>query len=232
MCFVTYIPLDTGFLLGSNRDEHTGRERARPPAQTRLSGKKVLMPVDGKAGGTWIALREDGVTLVLLNGAFENHDRKPAYRHSRGIIIPQLMHDQDPGAAFAAMYLQDIEPFTLLQINGKPSLWRWDGHELHGENPNPLQALCLSSATLYNEHQQALRAKWFSEFLLRKKPVHAEDLLQWLSTGGHGPAETDIVLKRTDGIETVSSTVVQVTGGVRQMLYRDGIEKRRKAFDR
>jgi hypothetical protein len=221
MCFVAYIPIKDGFILGSNRDEHRGRAAASPPNQITLGGNKVLMPVDGKAGGTWIALREDGVALVLLNGAFENHERKPSYRHSRGIIIPQMMREDQPSLAFEAMNLQDIEPFTLLAIHGLPSLWRWDGNALQRENPDPGKTLCISSATLYHQQQQAIRAGWFFDFVSMDSSIHAKGLLHWLSTGGYGPQDTDIVLNRQDGIRTVSSTVVSVCKKERQMLYRD-----------
>ena len=231
MCFVAYIPLDHGFLLGSNRDEHISRPAASMPKQVMLSGKRVLMPVDGKAGGTWIALREDGVAMVLLNGAFVNHKRKPAYRHSRGIIIPQLMHDENPGPAFETMNLQGIEPFTLLLIDGNPLLWRWDGNALHGDNPDPGKPLCLSSPTLYNEGQQAMRSQWYFDFLSGEKMMNADGLLQWLTTGSDGDAHTSIVLKRTDGMETISSTVVSVGPGDRHMLYSDNMGKRMAAIE-
>ena len=221
MCFVVYIPNQDGFLLGSNRDEHAGRKPALPPREISLPGGSMLMPVDGKAGGTWMALRNDGVAMVLLNGAFINHERKPVYRQSRGLIIPQLMQAHDPLVAMHALDLEGMEPFTVMAHHDQLKVWRWDGNSLHEEWPDPSAALCISSATLYNRGQQQMRADWFTGFLKEEKALHAHGLLQWLSTGGHGPDDTDIVLKRQDGIRTVSSTVLSVTKIERQMLYRD-----------
>jgi hypothetical protein len=221
MCFVAYIPVRDGFILGSNRDEHLGRLAATPPKQVMLGGKKVLMPVDGKAGGTWIALRDDAVTMVLLNGAFINHLHKPPYKHSRGLIIPQLMEEPDPVAASAQMSLDGIEPFTLLIINNQPFVRRWDGEILNTETPDPYRPFCLSSATLYNENQQLLRSQWFFDWIHKESNPEAERLLHWMGIGGFGASDTDILLRRADGIQTVSHTVVQVLSGSLQMLYRD-----------
>ena len=194
MCFVGFIPVEGGFLLGSNRDEHIGRTPALPPGEFPLLGGSMLMPVDGRAGGTWVALRSDGAAMVLLNGAFMNHERKPAYKQSRGVIIPQLMRAPDPLAAIHTLDLTDMEPFTLVAYQEKLMMWRWDGAILHEQMPDPSTGLCISSATLYNHPQQLLRAGWFADYVEREKGLHACALLEGVSSGGFGAEDTDFVL--------------------------------------
>ncbi|NDC40852.1 MAG: hypothetical protein EBZ77_04755, partial [Chitinophagia bacterium] len=55
MCTVTYLPLDNGHILTSNRDEQLLRQAAAPPELIEGKTGGILFPRDGKAGGTWIA---------------------------------------------------------------------------------------------------------------------------------------------------------------------------------
>lgn len=222
MCFVSYIPGQDGFLLGSNRDEHRDRKTAGLPMVLETAAGRVVMPLDGKAGGTWIALREDGTAVVLLNGAFENHQRQPSYRHSRGLIIPEIMQQPDPQYAFEKFNLYNLEPFTLVMA-GSTFLteWRWDGEKLHHKPLQTKGLYCWSSATLYDAGQQSVREHWFRQAIGAGEITDAETLLRWQSTGGYGPKNTDIVLDRADRIGTVSTTVVSVFKNTLQMAYQD-----------
>ncbi len=221
MCFVSFIPQKSGFLLGSNRDEHKGRQTASVPRVFESGHLEWIMPVDGKAGGSWIALRNDGIALVLLNGAFENHVRQPAYRHSRGLIIPYILQSSNPNESFAAFNLMDIEPFTLIIVVDGITEWRWDGEQLHRHLPDANMPQCWSSATLYDADQQSIRKQWFLDAIEREDIHNAETLLEWQTTGGYGSRETDIVLNRADGIGTVSTTVLTSSENVLQMMYED-----------
>ncbi len=179
------------------------------------------MPADGKAGGTWIALREDGISAVLLNGAFVNHERQPSYRHSRGLIIPNIMQQPNPAAAFEDFRLDNLEPFTLIMAGWVMMEWRWDGEYLHRRKLHREETYCWSSATLYNDGQQMLREKWFTEALAKGDITGADSLMRWQSTGGYGAKNTDIVLQRDDNIATVSTTVVSVHKNKLAMAYLD-----------
>jgi Transport and Golgi organisation 2 len=221
MCFVSYIPHQDGFLLGSNRDEHRDRKPAILPKIIETAPGLVVMPLDGKAGGTWIALRNDGISAVLLNGAFINHQRAATYRHSRGLIIPEIMQAENPALAFEKFNLQHLEPFTLVFAGFQLIEWRWDGELLHRKDLSNDQSFCWSSATLYDGVQQNIRENWFRQAISSGQISDADSLLKWQSTGGYGPKSTDIVLDREDRIGTVSTTVVAVFKNTLQMAYQD-----------
>lgn len=221
MCFVSFIPHNDGFLLGSNRDEHRDRKPALLPEVLETSPGLVAMPLDGKAGGTWIALRNDGIAAVLLNGAFINHQRAASYRHSRGLIIPEIMQASNPALAFRQFNLLNLEPFTLIMAGFQLTEWRWDGALLHSKELPADQSFCWSSATLYDGVQQKLRETWFRQAMGNGQISSADTLLKWQSTGGYGPKNTDIVLDREDGIRTISTTVVSVFKNTLEMAYQD-----------
>ncbi len=223
MCFVSYISIPKGYLLGSNRDEHIMRKPAQPPAKqrTEAKGAKYLSPMDGKAGGTWIGSREDGWSMVLLNGAFEPHVSQPPYRHSRGLIIPKLFEQDHPGQAWNEFRLERLEPFTLILTNGL-ELWemRWDGEKRYQRLLDSRLPHSWSSATLYNTEQRQVRGSWFQTWLHAVHVPDAEALKAFHQTPS-GPESFSIQLKRPDGMETVSTTIVACTGQHLQMLYAD-----------
>jgi len=84
MCTVSFIPVGGKLFISSNRDEKRSRKIALPPAQYEYNELKFVFPKDADAGGTWIAVKENGDAAVLLNGAFINHIAEPPYRKSRG----------------------------------------------------------------------------------------------------------------------------------------------------
>ena len=114
MCTVTYIPAKEKIFIASNRDEKSGRFPAIPPQEYEFVSGKVYFPKDKNAGGTWIAVHENGNAIVLLNGGFEFHESIPPYRKSRGLILLDLVQHDSPFDFFRSISLEDIEPFTLV----------------------------------------------------------------------------------------------------------------------
>lgn len=231
MCFVSYIPLQDGYLLGSNRDENKLRKAAVEPQRVQFEDYFALMPRDGKAGGTWIAARNDGWTAVLLNGAFVPHKATPPYRHSRGAIIPQLMEVARPDLLMADLDLDRVEPFTLL-IAGPLLLkeWRWDGKAKFENQLDPQQAHCRSSVTLYNPEQEKIRESWFQEAVTNLPVNSRETLFGFHNLRNMGERHFDIMVERPDGIETVSTTIVSSLAGEIQMEYCDYLSGFRKVM--
>lgn len=230
MCFVSYIPVQDGYLLGSNRDENRLRKVAIEPQKVQFDDYFVLMPRDGKAGGTWIAARNDGYTAVLLNGAFVPHVATPPYRHSRGAIIPQLMGAAHPDIAMTAIDLEGIEPFTLL-IAGPALLreWRWDGKKKFEKQLDAQVAHCRSSVTLYNPHHEKVRESWFQDAVKDFPINNSESLFRFHSLKNMGERHFDILVERPDGIQTVSTTVVSSFPGEIKMEYCDYLDGNRTA---
>jgi hypothetical protein len=183
---------------------------------------ELLLPRDRKAGGTWIAARADGYTLVLLNGAFKPHISKPPYRLSRGAIIPAIMQAQFPEIAFTDFYLENIEPFTLIIAKDNYlEEWRWDGQAKYHNLLNASIAHCWSSVTLYADWQIRFREKWFlsaAELNFMQLP---ENLMVWHGRKGRGAPDYDIILKRTGGLVTVSTTIVEKLNNKISMRYCD-----------
>src|SRR4051812_680580 len=96
MCTVTYIPVGEKRFITSNRDEKIFRKKASPP-QPYLHGKiSLIYPKDGEAGGSWIALNENGNVAVLLNGGFEKHTPEPSYKRSRGLVFLDIIEHTSP----------------------------------------------------------------------------------------------------------------------------------------
>lgn len=222
MCFVSYVPLPNGYLLGSNRDENKNRIPALAPQRIETESGYVLMPRDGKAGGTWIGAREDGWSVVLLNGAFTLHIANPPYRHSRGAIIPAMMKAGQPDTVFNDLDLHNIEPFTLIIAGpGQLQECRWDGTHKFQKQLNPESTFCWSSATLYNKDQQQTRESWFLETFQKDEIVNIQTLRDFHATAGKGDPQVDIMLSRPDGIITVSTTIVRKYADKVQMDYCD-----------
>src|SRR5690349_5416050 len=128
MCTVTFIPLKDTIILTSNRDEKYSRKQALPPQQFEHNGGGIIYPKDADAGGTWIAMNEDGNAAVLLNGAFVKHVPMPPYNKSRGQVLLELIQTDRPARSFMRADLFNIEPFTLVIVDNQ-CLYecRWDG---------------------------------------------------------------------------------------------------------
>lgn len=176
MCTVTYIPTSGGVMLTSSRDEHINRAPALPPANYPAGCRSLIYPKDAQAGGTWIARRDDNSAAVLLNGGFENHNRRPHYRKSRGLVMLDVFAADEPCDYFRDVVLEDIEPFTLILLTGGILLQcTWDGENRHISDLDARKAHMWSSATLYGRDLRGKR-----EILLQK----------WLSLAGEPVQET------------------------------------------
>jgi uncharacterized protein with NRDE domain len=101
---------DAPLLVAANRDEFYARE-AVPMTVLRDTGPRVLGGRDQVAGGTWMAVNQQGVVAALTNKPAEG-GRDPAKR-SRG-EIPMLLAAQ-PSAAAAADALRAT--FTPREFN-------------------------------------------------------------------------------------------------------------------
>jgi hypothetical protein len=185
----------------------------------------VFFPQDPQAGGTWIATSENNFTLCLLNGAFEKHERKMNYRHSRGKVLLDFFEYNDV-AAFANNYnLQDIEPFTLIIVNSNSGLWldelRWDATTLHHTVIDITAPHIWSSATLYTPAVIAQRKEWFSKWIIQHKDYQQEEILKFHEFGGDGDTQNNLVMNRADKVRTLSITGIKKDSWNYTMNYRD-----------
>lgn len=223
MCTVTFVPGDNGVLLGSSRDENTGRTPALSPQWYGAAGKRLLYPRDPKSGGTWIAMGENGHTGILLNGAFIQHEYRPPYSRSRGTILPAILLHDEPLMAFRDLPLAGVEPFTLV-LYGNNTLFecRWDEKVRHIRELDAATAHIWSSATLYDETMATERRSWFNTWLAQHSTPSADALRQFHLTGGMGAdAAYAIRMERKTAMRTVSITIVALTTASASMGYTD-----------
>lgn len=164
MCLVSYIPTAHGYILSSNRDEFRDRS-AESFENIRIGKEQVLFPKDPK-GGSWVMVSDFHRVICLLNGAFENHMRKPPYRHSRGLVMKSFFEYDDAVAFFEHYNLENIEPFTMV-IMDRDRLYeyRWDGVIKHVSYLQRNEVHIWSSATLYDHSARQERTKTLLENL-------------------------------------------------------------------
>ncbi|MEP4946137.1 MAG: NRDE family protein, partial [Flavobacteriaceae bacterium] len=138
MCTVSYVPLDNGYVLTSNRDENPKRQTTLPNKIQLKNSTVIYSPIDVLKGGSWIAMDENGRTACLLNGAFLKHKPKAAYGKSRGQIVLDAFEANDFTNYTLFVFLEDIEPFTLLLL--EPNHIQklvWDGTKKHIDHLPP-----------------------------------------------------------------------------------------------
>jgi len=214
MCTVTYIPLGKdNFILTSSRDVPFAREKAFEP-KTYVDDKvKITYPKDGRAGGTWIGHSSKKRLICLLNGGFINHylTTKPntQYRKSRGIIVLDLLKENEIYSALSEVDLSNIEPFTLVIVDWNSKLqlieFVWDGARKHIKKLEQKNYI-WSSATLYDDKMKQLRKDWFSDWKINNKNK-ATSVLNFHHQAGIGDCNVDVIMKR-EKVGTVSITQV------------------------
>lgn len=221
MCTVSFIPLKDGYILTSNRDEKIYRQTAAPKVFTE-NGIKLLYPKDEKAGGTWIVAREDGTSIVLLNGAFINHIKKTNYCKSRGIILMEIIQTKFPLLYFQEMNLDNVEPFTLIIFQHKIlTEVKWDGLEKHTFDKSIKKPHIWSSSTLYNRNQKIKRKQWFEDFCKYNNPLSTDKVLSFHTNTQITNTEYGLVINREDKTRTVSITQLLLKNDKLEMTYVD-----------
>jgi Transport and Golgi organisation 2 len=222
MCTVTYIPSKEGFFLTSNRDEKIARKRAAAPALHLHDGIAMLYPRDGAAGGTWIAVTQNGNAAVLLNGAFEKHISSPPYQKSRGLVFLEIMISKEPYLHFLQIFLDNIEPFTLvLSCNNNLYECVWDGSIKHHRPLNKQLPQIWSSTTLYEDAVIQKRQQWFTGWLKGNARPSQNDILQFHQFTGDGDVQNDLLMNRDNILRTVSITGIECTASKAVVKHYD-----------
>lgn len=207
MCTVSYVFANGKTIITSNRDEKIARPNAIEPKTYLVNNKNIIFPKDQKAGGTWYAITEGATVLVLLNGAAEKHEPKPMYRKSRGLIVLDIISADSPIDAWETIYLEEIEPFTLVLFQDKKLYQlRWNEIEKSTVYLDATQNYIWSSSTLYPQEIRDKRAIWFDTFIDTKPQVNEKEMF-----GFHRYAEGDnkehgLVINRNDILKTLSIT--------------------------
>jgi len=206
MCTVSFVKKDNGeVVLTSNRDEKTHRSTI-PPKEYSIDGNKITFPKDELAGGTWIALGEQGTFCCLLNGAFEKHASKDNYRRSRGQIVLDVFRSESVETFLNKLDLENVEPFTLIiyqSTTQKLNLLVWDEKEKHISELDTNTPHFWGSATLYTKEFTDQRRLQFFELF-----KHDKGELSIFKKHSSSKTQNGFLLNNREGIETVSVTQI------------------------
>jgi hypothetical protein len=130
MCTVSFLPVQTVFVLAMNCDEKKSRVKGERPRQAR-TGRHLSLHPSEPGGGTWIGVNQRGLALALINWHAEPLNERANL--SRGIVVPHLLAAETLARAtirFASLPLQHINPFRLIaaSLSERRLLeWRWNG---------------------------------------------------------------------------------------------------------
>jgi uncharacterized protein with NRDE domain len=224
MCTVTLTSLKApnSFVLTSNRDEAPHRETLAPKIYME-EGVKMVFPKDVSAGGTWLGVSEKKRVVCLLNGAFKNHERKPPYRLSRGVVVKKLLAADDFYEAVNNFNFCGIEPFTLIAADwGNELLFSevvWDGKQVHQKELSQHTSHIWSSSPLYTSEAKALREQWF-QTLQQEKELTPETLLNFHFSAGKGDKNLGVVMDR-GFVKTKSISQIVVLEERTSFYYKD-----------
>ena len=222
MCTVTFVPAAGGYYFTSSRDEYSARPAALLPEIYEKDGHRLLYPKDPKGGGSWIAVHESGNVAVLLNGASRKHVPQAVYRHSRGLVLLEIISAISPADYFEKMQLEGIEPFTVILFDDKKLYsGKWDGRMKWMETLNPRKAQIWSSVTLYDPAAILTRENWFNQWLKGIPFPGTLDIIHFHQHGGEGDPFNNILMKRDNQLCTNSISSIRLISGSASFRYID-----------
>jgi hypothetical protein len=220
MCTVTFVPVEDGCLITSNRDEKLVRKPALPPKEYLHGASRITYPKDAQAGGTWVALKQNGDAAVLLNGGFIKHQPQPPYAQSRGIVFIDIFKDEQPVLSFTNTSLNNIEPFTLILFIDKVlTECRWDGQQKHIKHLPNNSAHIWCSVTLYSDNIIKKRERWFKSWVAGRNQITENDIYTFHRFDADEDNKNGLVMKNENGYQTVSITVLTLLDHQQKMSY-------------
>lgn len=221
MCTVSYLPLENGYILTSNRDEWKSRAAAIAPQKYHLFNQEITFPKDPLANGTWIAMSKD-YTLCLLNGAFVKHQKNPPYKLSRGLVLLDFFQYLSVEKYIREYDFNGVENFTLLIKSNTSNAFhelRWDGTVLHHKELKHTEKYIWSSCTLYTDEIIAERKNWFADWLASHPEYTQEEIIHFHTFAGNGDERNDVIMKRENGVQTVSVSSIEKRDDKLEMSY-------------
>lgn len=198
MCTISYIPLKQGFVVTDSRDEYFERKAIHPAFYDEYQSR-LFYPRDSVAGGTWIGVSNHHHLICLMNGAFEKHIRKENYRKSRGIVVKELLAEEDLLQAVNRYDLTDIEPFFALLFSWDFGIsvheFIWDGKQKTANEHATNKAKIWSASMTYDADQRQEREDRLQD-LLNENSVITSDLLWDFHHSKGTPESEEIVIDR------------------------------------
>jgi hypothetical protein len=200
MCTVTYYKDDDKIILTSNRDENISRPSATKIKAASFNTGTIYYPFDPKGKGTWFATKNNGVTVVLLNGAERKHIAKPPYRKSRGLILLEIIQMENILLGWKKIDLHKIEPFTLIVASHNDLMkLTWNGKTKKIKYLDHSIPHIWSSVTLYSNSIIKKRQKWFNDFIIQKQSVlNEKELIYFHRNTQANDVENGIFMNRNN----------------------------------
>lgn len=225
MCTVTYLPLNKGAIITSNRDEKVSRGLALPPKFYHINQCQIAFPKDSKAGGSWFVTNKFGITGVLLNGAFNKHTPENTYKLSRGLVLLDLFQFDSPSEAIKKYNLKGIENFTIIIWEAR-KLWefRWDGELLYEMQLDEKESHIWSSVTLYDKEKTKKRHDWFYNWLNTENEISQYNILDFHSSTRTDNKEYGLLRLKENDLKTTSCTSIVLEEKKATLLHRDLIQ--------
>lgn len=225
MCTVTWLHRGDSYRLFCNRDELRSRRPALSPRLHEHDQGRFLAPVDGEAGGTWIAVNEHGLTLCLLNDYRSPAPPRNREFTSRGLLVRSMASasnlDEVLGT-WASLALDAYRPFTLLVLEpaNQPCTLHWNSKKdmVRRQGAEPP----LSSSSFDDRWAEAVRRELFASQIPAANPATTgEQLLAFHR--GHLPERGpfSVCMHRTDA-STVSFSLIGVGPDSVSFAYAPG----------
>lgn len=221
MCTVSVIATPAGYRLVHSRDEQRTRGAGEPPSVRFEAGVRVVSPSDPDAGGTWLAAREDGLTLAIMNVNPEGGG--PRGTRSRGLIARDLspVDQEDLVEAVRGIECGLYSPFRLVGVRTagvgvRVDTWTWHG-EGRLEHERVGLPVCWGTSGLGDSVVRA-RLPLFEKMVSDEPTAANQDAYHRHAWPGRG--DESVMMSRADA-RTVSITSVEtISAGVR-MTYTE-----------
>ena len=183
----------------------------------------MLFPKDQVAGGTWIAVSEKDQMICLLNGGYQDHTKLKNYRHSRGVVVTDILSEKSLFEAMTNYNCENLEPFTLVGVDWSNDLafyeLVWDGKTKHLQKLDTSKSHIWSSSTLYTDEMKQMRRDWFADYQA-KNEMTKNSIIKFHKEGGVGNDFYDLQIKRGN-LQTRSITQVSIEDDATVMKYED-----------
>lgn len=220
MCTVVYIPQTNSISFASLRDESPLRVKAILPRINQMNKIEALSPIDPFGKGTWIGVTKSKTVVILLNGAFENHQRKASYSKSRGLVTKELLGSYSPIIEWSIMDLDNVEPFTLVVFNDNHLFELvWDGEKKHRKLLQPDKSHIWSSSTLYDREAKQKRKEEFDNWMAMSPPVNKLSLLEFFKS--FTDKTNGFIMNRNEKVKTLSYSFVEIVNDNATFDYYD-----------
>lgn len=221
MCTVTWRRAGPSYEIFFNRDEQRSRPSAHPPSVLGAAPRCFIAPIDPRAGGTWLAVNEAGLSVCVLNYYDGQRAPPPPRPCSRGhLVLDQMPLAAAPEVreALARTDLHRYPAFVLLAFDPRTAVClHWDGRALRSEALTDERRPISTSSFDTDEVLRERRARY--DALVGRGDSEPEALLRFhRDTIPRGGAYS-VWMERADAW-TVSFSRVTVEPGEIRFLYQ------------